>query len=90
MLANAQSHYRGVRPGDHYMLLQKVYYRSMSCFAMVSPTPVPLAVLRFPLPQDPLAPYESIILDFLNKTKYSSHVCPGSFISHTRTKRVHR
>jgi hypothetical protein len=27
---------------------------------------------------------------FYAKTKYSSHVCPGPFIPHTRTKSVHR
>jgi hypothetical protein len=26
---------------------------------------------------------------FYAKTKYSSHVCPGSFVPHTRTKSVH-
>jgi hypothetical protein len=28
---------------------------------------------------------EFVIPDFLSKTKYSLHVCPGSFIPHTRT-----
>jgi hypothetical protein len=27
----------------------------------------------------------SVIPDFASKTKYSSHVCPGSFIPHTPT-----
>jgi hypothetical protein len=27
----------------------------------------------------------TVIPDFVNKTKYALHVCPGSFIPHTRT-----
>jgi hypothetical protein len=32
----------------------------------------------------------SVKPDFVNKTEYSSHVCPRSFIPHTRTKSVRR
>jgi hypothetical protein len=28
---------------------------------------------------------DTVIPDFVNKTRYALHVCPGSFIPHTRT-----
>jgi hypothetical protein len=31
----------------------------------------------------------TVIPDFANKTKYSSHVCPGLFIPHTRIVKCH-
>jgi hypothetical protein len=33
----AQSYFRGVRPGDHYMPLHRLTLDHMSCFAMGSP-----------------------------------------------------
>jgi hypothetical protein len=33
----AQSHFRGVRPGDHYMPLQRLTLDHMSCFAIGFP-----------------------------------------------------
>jgi hypothetical protein len=33
----AQSHFRGVRPGDHYMHLQRLNLDHMSCFAIDFP-----------------------------------------------------
>jgi hypothetical protein len=50
---------------------------------------VKLLVMKFELTKIDKFIGVTVILGFYAKTKYSSHVYPGLFITHTRTKSVH-
>jgi hypothetical protein len=53
----AQSHFRGVRPGDHYMSLQRLTLDHMACFAIGFPLLVTTEYPQVPFAVAKVFPY---------------------------------